>query len=116
MAKFCTRCGNQMPDNANVCSNCGTPLSAPVQYQQKSSFSFNDFSDKLLGLINIVAIVFLLIGAAGFLYDFIMGIVDAAEYDSLRSFLAGFAGAIATAAKYTFYSLVLSIGSKLIKK
>lgn len=29
MAQFCTNCGAQMDDNATVCGNCGTALSAP---------------------------------------------------------------------------------------
>ena len=29
---FCGNCGNQVPEGANVCPNCGTPLAgAPVQ-------------------------------------------------------------------------------------
>ena len=32
--KFCPNCGAQLPDNAGFCSNCGTPLGAPPQYQQ----------------------------------------------------------------------------------
>lgn len=30
MAQFCTNCGAQMDDNATVCGNCGTALSAPA--------------------------------------------------------------------------------------
>lgn len=30
MAQFCTNCGAQMDDNATVCGNCGTALSAPT--------------------------------------------------------------------------------------
>jgi len=26
MAKFCSQCGSQMPDQANVCTNCGTTV------------------------------------------------------------------------------------------
>ena len=32
--KFCPNCGAQLPDTAGFCSNCGTPLGAPPQYQQ----------------------------------------------------------------------------------
>ena len=32
--KFCPNCGAQLPDNAGFCSNCGTSLGAPPQYQQ----------------------------------------------------------------------------------
>ena len=40
MAKFCGNCGTQVPDNANVCSNCGTPFAVaqpaqPVQPVQQ---------------------------------------------------------------------------------
>ena len=31
MAKFCVRCGNEVPEGNNVCTNCGTPVNnAPV--------------------------------------------------------------------------------------
>lgn len=31
MSKFCTQCGTQLPDEANACTNCGTPVAgAPV--------------------------------------------------------------------------------------
>ena len=35
MSFFCPKCGTQLPDGANVCSNCGTPIgAAPVAPQQ----------------------------------------------------------------------------------
>lgn len=40
--KFCPNCGAQLPDNAGFCSNCGTPLGAPPQYQQPPKMSYMD--------------------------------------------------------------------------
>ena len=31
---FCNNCGTQLPDNANVCSNCGTPVNGGAQQPQ----------------------------------------------------------------------------------
>jgi len=30
MSFFCPKCGTQLPDGANVCSQCGTPIGAPA--------------------------------------------------------------------------------------
>ena len=38
MTRFCTQCGQQVPDNCSYCTNCGAPLAnAQPQYQ----FNFN---------------------------------------------------------------------------
>lgn len=121
MAKFCTQCGTQLPDNANVCSNCGVPLSAPVQYQPaKPSKSFgetlNDAADKIAGLLNILAIVFVALAATAFTYHLIVSIVNAADYESFLVFTNGFASAIGTLAKYVFFAAVTAALSKLLKK
>mgnify|MGYP004622171075 CR=1 FL=1 len=31
---FCNKCGNQLPDGANVCPNCGTPVGGTQQNAQ----------------------------------------------------------------------------------
>ena len=33
---FCKKCGNQIPDDINFCSNCGTPVSRPVTQQTQA--------------------------------------------------------------------------------
>lgn len=50
--KFCTSCGSQIPDDANVCPNCGTPVNenvnpicAPDPYDHTSEFDKKDISD-----------------------------------------------------------------------
>jgi len=127
MAKFCSQCGSQMPDQANVCTNCGTPLGAPVQpvqYQQQAqpqpAKSFNELTtglaDKFTSFFTIVAIIFIALGATAFLYYFIMAIVDAADFGEFRLFASGFAGAIASLAKYAFYAVVSVFCSKMLKK
>ena len=34
--KFCTNCGNQVPEGANVCPLCGTPLGGQPNFQQQT--------------------------------------------------------------------------------
>lgn len=125
MAKFCSTCGAQLPDTANVCSNCGTPLAsaqqpAAPQYQQPMGYArpAKSLTDVVVGLLNVAMIVFLALAAVGFLYYFIMAIVNASDaYTSeFRVFMNGFANAIATTARYSFYAVITAIGSKLIKK
>ncbi len=73
--------------------------------------------DLLIKLAPIAILVFLCLGAAGFLYDFIVGIVNTVGYyGSAMNLVAGFANGLATAAKYCFYSLVVAFAAKLLKK
>lgn len=143
MAKFCGKCGAQLPDEANVCGNCGTPLAAPAQPQYQAQPQYNyapraprvsgQFTGKVVDLmvkmLGIMTIVFLGLGAVGFLYEFIMGIVNAVgetvEFygyavgntgSGFGGFVGGVANAIATAAKYAFYAIVTAVGAKLLKK
>ena len=114
MAKFCTKCGTQLPDEANVCSSCGASVAADAK---KVDF-VGLIVDGIAKVLSLAAIVFLALGAVGFLYEFIFAIVDASDAytHGFRVFLNGFQGAIALAAKYLFYTVVTVIGSKLIKK
>ena len=34
--KFCSNCGNQVPEGANVCPLCGTPLGGQPNFQQQT--------------------------------------------------------------------------------
>lgn len=47
MSKFCGQCGTQLPDEAMVCTNCGTPLA-----QMPVGNKTNDFKDKASNLLN----------------------------------------------------------------
>ncbi len=38
MSKFCTKCGKEMDDNANVCSNCGTPFNGAINNQEINNY------------------------------------------------------------------------------
>ena len=134
MAKICGQCGAQFPDTANICGNCGAPLAAPAQpaqpqYQAPAApYQYapaapkkpivETVSDLVIKLLGVALIVFICLGAVGFLYEFIMAIVNASDAYSngFRIFVTYFAGAIATAAKYAFYAVVTAIGAKLLKK
>ena len=66
--KFCTKCGTQCEDNANVCSNCGTAFAAPaavVAFDPKdhtAEFDKKDISDnKVIAMLPYVLPVFGLI-------------------------------------------------------
>ncbi len=107
MAKFCGKCGAQMPDEANVCGNCGTPLMVPAQPVQppvaqqpvqptycppvQPQYSYappkpprvpGEFTGKavelVVKLLGVMVVVFAAMAAIGFLYGFIMAIVAAA--------------------------------------
>ena len=41
MSKFCTNCGKELEDSANVCSNCGTPVNGTVFNQQVNNYNYN---------------------------------------------------------------------------
>ena len=43
MAKFCTNCGNEIPEGNAVCTNCGTPVDgAPVAAQPGTTVVVNN--------------------------------------------------------------------------
>jgi len=53
---FCSRCGNQIPDNAAVCPGCGAPVasnqSVGQQINAAANSIFNETEQKLGGAIN----------------------------------------------------------------
>ena len=64
--KFCTKCGTQCEDNANVCQNCGTafvtaPVAAVDPSDHTAEFDPKDISDYrfLIGGISYVILLFL---------------------------------------------------------
>lgn len=66
--KFCTKCGTQCEDNANVCSNCGTAFAAPAAVaaidpkDHTAEFDKKDISDnKVIAMLPYVLPVFGLI-------------------------------------------------------
>ncbi len=49
MSKFCTSCGTQLPDGANVCPQCGAPVNDTTPANENSVPSqTSDFSDSAL--------------------------------------------------------------------
>lgn len=131
--KFCSKCGAQMPDAANVCSNCGTPLmGAPMMYQQAPKKPLNETADgaveKFAKFLGVIGFAFLIAGGIAFLYNFIMAIVSAVgdsgtimgvRYSTgggFSAFVAGVASAFDAVIEYGFYAVVTFIGSKLLKK
>ena len=116
MAKFCTKCGAQLPDTANVCSNCGAPLNGGVpMYGPQKTFNM---SSVIAGILDKLSLIFVILAGVAFLYYFIFAIVDASDAmaEEFRVFLNVFSAGIASAARYLFYAAVTSIGAKLLKK
>ena len=70
--------------------------------------------DLLVKLAPIAMLVFLCLGGAGFLYELINGAINA-KY-SVANIFHGFAGGLAVAAKYCFYSIEVAFAAKLLKK
>lgn len=84
---FCPKCGNNLPDNATFCNNCGTPMNSqpqqqyyqPVRSSQPKEFFFG-FNTKVTGIIlKAIALTYLL-------YKFIYGIVQAAQSSRISSY------------------------------
>lgn len=86
--KFCTKCGTQCEDNANVCSNCGTAFvtAAPAVNHKDHTSKFDKDEVKknkliallphAVGLVAIVAatrISFSITDILGFLTNFFLG-------------------------------------------
>lgn len=72
---FCPKCGNQLPDNATFCNQCGNPL-APTKAAASKPFRVG-LKAPLTGLI-LKGIAF-----TNLLFSFIMAIIMAAKLGSL---------------------------------
>jgi uncharacterized membrane protein YkvA (DUF1232 family) len=42
---FCNQCGKKLPDNANCCNDCGTQITANLEYQKQYFQSTEDVED-----------------------------------------------------------------------
>lgn len=71
---FCKNCGNQVPDEANVCPNCGTVLKQPQQpYTSPSSNGGHDNNSAIALACGITGIVVAVLG--GILFGIFGGII-----------------------------------------
>lgn len=70
-------------------------------------------------ILPVLTLVFICLAGVGFLYHFILSIVDSSKdyvTDSFRVFASGFATTISVTAKYLFYAALTTVGAKLLKK
>ncbi len=63
-----------------------------------------------------LTVLFMILAVLALLYYFIMAIVNAAAYESFKTFCNGFAGAIGTAAKYILFAGVTAFFTKKLDK
>ncbi len=89
------------------------PYTAP----KKEGNFLNSVVDLMIKLLPILTFIFLCVGAAAFLYYFIMGIVDSIGFGaSFRNFFVGIKNGIASVAQYGLYAAITAVLSKLLKK
>ena len=112
-----------MENNFNQQPQYQQPQYQQPQYQQPmyqprpQGAGLAGLVDFMVKLAPIAILVFLCLGGVGFLYEFIMGVVNAfGMYGSATQIFYGFANGIAVVAKYAFYSLVVAFAAKLLKK
>ena len=74
--KFCTRCGAELDDNAEVCSNCGCPteLFRPAQNVQQPQAAVSSHSSGLDTAIKVFMILGCIAAAFAFLIPLIWAI------------------------------------------
>ena len=95
--------------------NYQQPYAAPAPKKQGNFL--NSIVDLMVKLLPILTFVFLCVGAAAFLYYFIMGIVDSIGWGaSFRNFFVGIKNGIASVAQYGLYAAITAVLSKLLKK
>ncbi len=113
-----------MDNNYNQQPQYQQPQYQQPQYQQPmyqprpQGAGLDGIVDAMVKLAPIAILAFLCLAAVGFLYYFISGIVNASSmYEfSASIFFSGIASGIATVAKYGFYSVVVAVIAKLLKK
>ena len=57
MAQFCTKCGMQLPENANNCPGCGTPAVHPAGGGAAVSVQAGGLTDNVAGMLAYVTII-----------------------------------------------------------
>ncbi|MBQ5837581.1 MAG: hypothetical protein IIW39_02800 [Clostridia bacterium] len=93
--------------------NYQQPYAAP----KKQGAGLNGLVDFIVKLLPILTLIFLCVGAAAFLYYFVMGIADSIGFGaSFRNFFVGIKNGIASVAQYSFYAAITAVLSKLLKK
>ena len=87
MTKFCTHCGNEINENADVCIKCGCMVKKTPQHQAKVSL--------ILGIIGIVfAWLFALVGHITSIIGIIIGIKEYKETEKMTGLILSIIGEV----------------------
>jgi uncharacterized membrane protein len=57
MARFCSNCGTQLPENMNNCPGCGKPAGAPAGTGAAPSVQAGGLTDNVAGMLAYVTII-----------------------------------------------------------
>jgi uncharacterized membrane protein len=57
MARFCSNCGTQLPENTNTCPGCGKPAGAPASTGAAPSVQAGGLTDNVAGMLAYVTII-----------------------------------------------------------
>jgi uncharacterized membrane protein len=57
MARFCSNCGTQLPENTNNCPGCGKPAGAPAGTGAAPSVQAGGLTDNVAGMLAYVTII-----------------------------------------------------------
>jgi uncharacterized membrane protein len=57
MARFCSSCGTQLPDNANTCPGCGRPAGQPAGAGAASSVQVGGLTDNVAAMLAYITII-----------------------------------------------------------
>lgn len=83
---------------------------------KKKEGGLNGMIDAVAKFLPIITIVFIGIGLLGLCYYWLMGLINAIDYESFKTFLSGFVSGISCFARYAFYGVVTLGINKLIRK
>ena len=57
MARFCSSCGMQLPDNANSCPGCGKPAGQPAGAGAAPTVQVGGLTDNVAGMLAYITII-----------------------------------------------------------
>lgn len=122
---FCNKCGSALPDGANVCPKCGTPVNAGPVNAGPAPKAAPAAKKPVKGLLNdnlwnTIATIFVFVAfafaAVAILYGFIDGIVSAVRLESFRAFISDLFSGFSRSLGYIFYGLVVTFLQKKFLK
>ena len=122
---FCKQCGAQLPEGANVCPQCGNPVTASSAPQQAPSYQQAPahpaakpvISNKTLASVTKI-FTFVMAGFAilTVLYGLITGIVNGARARSFAAFMMTFCSSFVTVATFVFFAIITAYINKKVSK